>query len=301
MNNQYPREGLSYQLTVLVLGVSFRSKFYKYLTTFNLNVKLLVGVTFGSVLCALFASALLLDEKTENTFCEFYDLVESAKYSVTNVINKPVFNNHHKSRLLFTLFRDKKFGDVQTPMVIIVATDRGKPLFFKSWSEEHKHLLLYNLLDASTAYPAVFPMVNIEGIEAIDGGLISTQPIGLAYLFASILYNETVTQLFFISIGKTIENGMRDIVERTTTMIDEGTHRRAGILHFVVNGLLQQSLTNSIDPIVNPIIQDILQHRLYTISYPLETIIFKSKQLVIDYVQSLQPAIDEFVNHYVLS
>ena len=98
MNNQYPREGLSYQLTVLVLGVSFRSKFYKYLTTFNLNVKLLVGVSFGSVLCALFASGLLLDEKTENTLCEFYDLVESAKYTVKNVINKPVFNNHHKSR-----------------------------------------------------------------------------------------------------------------------------------------------------------------------------------------------------------
>ena len=171
----------------------------------DIQIDLLVGVSVGAIICALLATE-LIDQLDDSTIEQYVMLILSDKNNNTSntLYSTPIYGNK-KSQILHQLFRDRLFGDVCKPLAIIVDQLDDDPVVMRSWDPVYSCIPLYQILDASSAVPGLFPQRLINARMYMDGGLAANQPTGIAYPLLRQLYHDIPDeQIWLLSLGTTM-------------------------------------------------------------------------------------------------
>lgn len=135
----------------------------------QIPIDFIVGTSMGGIIGVLYAIGLEPD-----TIAEQIEVVGGSNVFVRNLFSARSRQTMVRD-LLATALEGKTFADLKTPLTLIaVDVQRGVEV------ELNKGLLLPAVL-ASSAVPAVFPPVNIEGASLADGGIIDSMSTHVAY------------------------------------------------------------------------------------------------------------------------
>jgi predicted acylesterase/phospholipase RssA len=219
-------------LTTLVLdggGVRgiFSVHILKYLATaihgdLNDKVDLIVGVSVGGLIGAMLATG-MLDDKSIDIKQLINDNFADIFRSRTDIgpLLAPKYDGKGKSRTLKRIFGDLKMGDVQTPLAIVCSTVKGVPRIFKSYDKEDADLYIYEVIDATSAAPVIFPPVLIDKTFYIDGGVVSNVPLVIAFIESIKTFGGDRSNIPFnmISVGT---RATREVEMTTKLALDMG-------------------------------------------------------------------------------
>lgn len=145
----------------------------KVLKEYGIEPNLIVGTSMGAIIGGAYASGLKPEEMEE--FASKITNNKVIDFNLFSMIkNGYVLNGKKLEKLIHNLLGDVKHEDLKTPFVA-VATElsSGKQINLK------KGLVYKNVL-ASSAIPAVFPSVEIDGKILSDGGLKDNLPANIA-------------------------------------------------------------------------------------------------------------------------
>ena len=190
----------------------------------HVRVDLVMGVSAGAVIGALFATG-LIDQVCDDVL---YTYIKHVFYQRNTqcILFAPVYDGRCKKQFLTHVFGSMTFGDVRLPMAIIVDRLHKGPEVCYSWDPAYSSMLLVDLLDATTAIPLMFPTISIDNDQFIDGGTVCRSPIGPAYLAGQERFPGCA--LVMLSVGTTtLENHSIPSVVDGKTM---------GLLEYVGNG-----------------------------------------------------------------
>jgi predicted acylesterase/phospholipase RssA len=186
------------------------------------NIDLIFGVSSGAISGALYATG-LVGRMTERDIVLMADPIKTKNRCV------PLFTSMvpglEKTLMLWRLFGNMKFSEVDVPLCVLVDGVGDVPRIFRSWDVEDGAIALYKILDATSAYPAVFPSVEIQGKHYIDGGSIYYSPTTLAYLTALDYFSDQPFRM--ISLGTQKKSVLRN--KKTCSGI--GDHLSSGLFH----------------------------------------------------------------------
>jgi len=162
---------------------------------------LVVGVSVGAIIGAI-VSLGWLDSSIEhlNLFAQMDDMFRSQ--TEFGPFLEERYNGKGKTETLERIFKRLKLRDVKIPLVILCSTMGGHLRSFKSWDPEDQDLLIYNVLDATSAIPVVFPSVQIGSQLFIDGGVLANKSCLMAWHLARKKFGKT-TELKMLSVGTT--------------------------------------------------------------------------------------------------
>jgi predicted acylesterase/phospholipase RssA len=177
------------------------------------DVDLVVGVSVGAIVGALFSTGMLvnLDDATIQLYIRQLFSDESTKGPWFG----PKYKGMKKSSVLHHIFGDLKFGELHVPMAILVDRIGNSPTVCRSWDPLYSEVPLMAILDATSAVPVLFPPVTINGEQYIDGGTVAGSPIGIAYLVALDIFARA--QLTLISIGTVQKEQSGDVTRFDNT------------------------------------------------------------------------------------
>jgi patatin-like phospholipase/acyl hydrolase len=126
----------------------------------------------------------------------------------------PKYSPRGLESLLEQYFGDKRLHETLTE-IIVTAYDMASstPWFFKtSFAKNHRapedDPLLAQVVRATTAVPAFFPPLTMEGHCMVDGGVFASNPGLCAYAHAKNLYPEE-TEFLVISLGTGVQTHHR--------------------------------------------------------------------------------------------
>jgi NTE family protein len=128
----------------------------------QIPIDLIVGTSMGAIVGTLFALGYSPADMIE----------QLAKWQRNNIFGVNVFSARARQRTireqLGAAFKDRTFSDTQIPLVIM-AVDMlaGREIALTSGT-------LLSAVLASSAVPAVFPPVEINGMKLVDGGVIDS-------------------------------------------------------------------------------------------------------------------------------
>jgi NTE family protein len=191
---------------------------------------LIVGVSAGAIVGALFATGLHTSFGAED-IRSYVKLLFHKEYTSGGPWFRPAYCGDVKTNLLHKIYGDKLFKDVLIPLSILVDTIGGPPIIYNSWDPLHGDLKLFQILDATTAVPVLFPPVRIDDKLHIDGGTVANSPTTISYLISKLKFdsNDTIS-LISVGINALIEN----IDKLSTSTFDQDN---VGILQLLAIGL----------------------------------------------------------------
>jgi patatin-like phospholipase/acyl hydrolase len=161
------------------------------------HVDLVVGVSAGAFIGALVANN-MISSLTDTIMLKYSDTIFGTK-SKKGPWFSPTYSGIPKREALHSIFGDMVFGDLKTPMVVLVDCVGDAPEVFKSWDPIHKQIPLVKILDATSAIPVLFPPVTINQKQYMDGGTVTNSPVSIGFLVGMSLYpGETLS---LVSIG----------------------------------------------------------------------------------------------------
>jgi hypothetical protein len=187
---------------------------------------LVVGVSAGAILGALVVTNRLLtldDEAVKRYTAQIF-----GHPSPKGPLLCPKYTGVSKSQALHDLFGCMKFGDVESPLAVLVDRIGNSPTICRSWDPVYRDLPLVTVLDATSAVPVLFPPVTMNNEQYIDGGTVSGSPICIAYLVARVLF--PMGNISMLSIGTT-----RPKIGRETTPLIENS--QMGIVQLISLGV----------------------------------------------------------------
>ncbi len=113
-------------------------------------------------------------------------LWDRARRTFTQGISAPKYSGRGLADVLdLRLGAHTPFGSCRRPtLVISYDTINRRPLVFKSWKADHRHLPAARIVHASCAAPTYFPStiltVNGADLSLIDGGVVANDPTACA-------------------------------------------------------------------------------------------------------------------------
>ncbi|MEQ8677889.1 MAG: patatin-like phospholipase family protein [Aggregatilineales bacterium] len=137
----------------------------------DIPIDLIVGTSMGAIVGTLYASGVDMHTLTERI----------GDLKGTNLFSMNLFSAHARQRSvqkqLFPALKHKTFADLQIP-TIVMAVDmlHGKEVAITEGE-------IIPAVLASSAVPAVFPPVKINGMELADGGVVDSLATHIAYEF----------------------------------------------------------------------------------------------------------------------
>jgi predicted acylesterase/phospholipase RssA len=189
------------------------------------HVDLIFGVSSGAIAGALYATG-LVGRMTERDIVQMGTPIRTETRCIP--LYKSMVPGWNKTLMLWRLFGDRKLGDVDVPLCILVDGVGDTPRIFRSWDPEDGALALYKILDATSAFPAIFPSVEIQGKHYIDGGSISYSPTTLSYLTA-LEYFPPGAPFRLLSLGTQRTSFLRTM--KSCSGLSD--HFKSGIFHHV--------------------------------------------------------------------
>lgn len=185
----------------------FSFEILKRLKACEIKVDLIVGVSVGAVVGAMYASG-CLDKYTDDDVVCMAKSIFPPDLPSSSLLFKTKYNGVAKLEVLKKMFGNATFnstagGCLNIHMVVPVESSDCEPIFLDSRNGAHNSLMLYDVLNATTAVPLLFPPVNLLNKVCFDGGTITSSPLTLAYLYALKL-GMTVDVIRVISIGTVV-------------------------------------------------------------------------------------------------
>lgn len=159
----------------------------------GLRPHVVAGVSAGSVVGALYCDGYSPDE-IEDIFASisYRDMV-GLRFPTTSLLTMDPFLELLKKHL-----RAKRFEDLDTPLVIVATDlDRAKRKEFVSGN-------LLQAISASCTIPVVFPPVQINGTNYVDGGVLQNFPASVLRQKCEQLIGINVTPMVSSSYRKTL-------------------------------------------------------------------------------------------------
>ena len=139
-----------------------------------------------------------------------------------------LFDNEPIRRWLGRVFsreaRTDDFSQLDTHLVVVAADlESGRPIRFSS--RTHAHVPISRAVQASTALPGIYPPVQIDGRQCVDGVLLKT-------LHASVALEEGMELLFCINPIAPID---------AAALAEQGVLRRGALLDHGLPAVLSQT------------------------------------------------------------
>jgi predicted acylesterase/phospholipase RssA len=224
------------------------------------HIDLVVGVSAGAIVGALFAIGLLTD--LDDVTIQLYTLKLFDDLSTKGPWFGPKYKGVTKSSILQVLFGDRTFGDVHVPMAILVDRIENSAVICRSWDPLYRDIPLAQLLDATSAVPVLFPPVTINGEQYIDGGTVTGSPICIAYLVALDRFTPDPVRL--ISIGTSRKSDKRGGNCSGDSIGTQVENDEMGIVQLISLGLPLKVLRQS-SVLVNELVASVLGPRFVRI------------------------------------
>jgi len=102
--------------------------------------------------------------------------------------------------------KKKRLRDTKKPfMCISYNTTRGRTKTFFSGAEDDEHILVADVIDASSAAPVYYPPKCIDDNWFIDGGAVSNNPVMTAICNALVIYGKDA-DIRVVSIGTGVKS-----------------------------------------------------------------------------------------------
>lgn len=203
---------------------------------------LVVGTSTGSVLAGGIAKRVPLSRALELYLQQGKEIFKDPRKGLDAWIKGPKYKGKHLRRVLEQhLGKDTPLGGT-TPMLMITAynVNSGTPSFFKSWKQHEENILLVEAIAASSSAPTYHPMVRIDDVCYVDGGVFAANPSVTALTEALDLWG-TAEDLLLVSFGTgRFEKPRRTCSDRT---------RRWGLLRWAqeIPGILLDGQTDMVD------------------------------------------------------
>jgi predicted acylesterase/phospholipase RssA len=189
-----------------------------------------VGVSAGAMIATILALGLLDESKDAQVVCQkFYEFMPLMfnKRNGSYPFFATKYDGSGKRSSLRSVLGTRTFADVKTPLVICCSTPTGKPVYFRSWDEHTRDVLLVDALDASSAVPTIFPPVQIGENWYVDGGVCSNRPL-IAALNQVVEFFDQVN-VRFVSVGSTGTSPVPKFDVKKSQMM--------GVIGWVLHGL----------------------------------------------------------------
>lgn len=211
----------------------FSHQIVKHVSTLDVQVDLIVGVSVGAVIGAMYAAG-IMDDMTPEQLVAQARTVFGAKTD-SGPWFKPTLEGSPKTQALATMFGEMRFGDLDIDMAILVDCINGKPEIFMSWDPRYRDLPLVQVLDATSAVPVMFPPVRIGPKQYIDGATVTNSPITISHLLG--IQHFPGHQIRILSVG-TVGAEEEDIGTRFET-------EEMGIIQLLALGIPTKILIQS--------------------------------------------------------
>lgn len=139
------------------------------------NWDVIIGTSTGSIIGGLLACGFKPSTITEL----YYKLSDKAfkKNKFLAGVIKPKYDINVFNEELKKIIGSVKLGDLKTNfMATSYDTISGRPVIFKSYKDEHKELLLADVITASVAAPTYFGGFKLNKWSLVDGGVYANNP-----------------------------------------------------------------------------------------------------------------------------
>jgi len=167
---------------------------------------LIVGVSVGSWIAALIGLGMMDLKESSKTELKSNNILFSQINDVFRNENEfgllanPKYDGVGKHELLHRVFHRKQMKDMLTKVAIVCLRLQGKVEIFQSWNPKHQDLFIADILDASSAVPVYFPVVEIPNFGYYaDGGIRANTPLNHSWLQADELWPTSTLRI--LSIG----------------------------------------------------------------------------------------------------
>jgi patatin-like phospholipase/acyl hydrolase len=169
---------------------------------------LCVGTSVGALVAAFISFGFMNSDKRKDAL----DLINRNLADMFRAANEdgpllaPMYDGVGKRAVLERIFGMRKMSESLVPLVVTTVTlQTGRPVLFRSWDPKTKNVLIVDVLDASSAAPALFPPVRILADMLIDGGVLMNNPLEVALLAALQLFGGDMAKksIRILSIGTT--------------------------------------------------------------------------------------------------
>lgn len=203
---------------------------------------LVVGTSTGSVLAGGIAKRIPLSRVLELYLEQGKEIFKDPKEGLDAWIGGPKYKGKHlRSVLEHHLGKETPLGGTR-PMLMITAYDmnNGTPEFFKSWKQHEEGILLVDAIAASSSSPTFHPMVRIDDVCYVDGGVFAANPAMTALAEALELWGGQ-EDLLLVSFGTGFFNRQRRTCSDST--------RRWGLLRWAqeIPGVLLDGQYDMVD------------------------------------------------------
>lgn len=215
--------------------------FYEELQKNNIPIAGIAGTSMGSIIGAAIALG-FSPEKIRKFALKYLDL---NLFSIKNFnfFNESLMKRDDLTRILDELFGDATFADTKIPFACsAVDLENRKEVVFREGS-------IARAVEASSAYPLVFPPIFYQSRYLIDGGLLDEVPAGLARAFSAhpliavrVMTNSVRQyisgQIYLKYYKKTNQSGVFDTMKSTVTQTTNdfmkfyrAPEKKAGVMH----------------------------------------------------------------------
>ncbi len=145
----------------------------KVLNEYNIKPDLIVGTSMGAVVGGAYAKGIGIDKLEEMSTS--FSMRRIRDISIKSMLKKGCLMRGVKlKKYVKNLLGDTKHEELKIPFIAVateIATGKQKNL---------KSGLVWQNVLASSAMPAVFPMIEIDGKTLCDGGIMDNLPIDVA-------------------------------------------------------------------------------------------------------------------------
>lgn len=185
----------------------------------------IIGVSSGAIVSAIGATDCNRNDS---------DIIDDVRRIFTCNRSKDLYNTLYdsakKTEVLTKHMGETRMCDTKTTLLIPVISTNGVITSFESTNDDHKHLRLSKLLDASTAVPILFQPVGIGSTNYMDIGLIMNDPVLLALQHVKKRWPDD--EVCIVSIGTSSNMGRESKNMCCTEMT------RFGLIHWLMCGIV---------------------------------------------------------------
>ncbi len=176
--------------------------------TFGINPDIVSGVSAGSIACVLYAAGLTPKEIIQ---C-FQQYDELGDYTQITIPKKSFLKMDRFGKLLDSWISVKNLEELNIPTVVC-ATDlqAGKSI---GWSKGE----IVPRVMASCSIPIIFPPININGVNYVDGGVLRNLPAWAIRKHCKVLYGLNCSPL---SRNYKYKDSIIDITMRTYNLMSK--------------------------------------------------------------------------------
>lgn len=150
----------------------FHIGFYEVLRKNKIEIGWITGTSMGAIIGAMMAME--LEPETIANFarrCGKLDLLSVKNFGY---FDEGLLKRDEITKALYTAFGDKTFADLKVPFACTaVDLESGEEVKFKEGS-------VMSAVEASSAYPLIFPPLFVDHQYLIDGGILDAVPAMLA-------------------------------------------------------------------------------------------------------------------------